>query len=325
MASAVELPPGFIERTYSAELMPTFASTALWGIQFSQTLYYFQSYPNDHWLLKSLVAWTWIMDTVHQALLITLSYRLLIVHFGDPTSIFKVNTELITSILFGALVSAPIQLFFVYRIFVLSERKIIFPAIVVLCIVTETVAACLFVGYSFLPSTSLNQLLNPGNFGADIGLTMMIAAACADIIIATSMVYLLRKTMVGGMTQTQRMISRLTIYSVNTGLWTALLAFFVVAIMIAYPGTFLAIGIYIPLTGLYCNTLLANLNVRQHVRKSMENVITFPSLPMTPRVTIRADEGNEYSDRDPDPFAARLTVSTTNQHEHSGQGKAHEV
>ncbi|KAI3612777.1 hypothetical protein WG66_014757 [Moniliophthora roreri] len=95
--------------------------------------------------------------------------------------------------------------------------------------------------------------------------------------------------------------------------------------MIAYPGTFLAIGIYIPLTGLYCNTLLANLNVRQHVRKSMENVITFPSLPMTPRVTIRADEGNEYSDRDPDPFAARLTVSTTNQHEHSGQGKAHEV
>ncbi|EEB95260.1 hypothetical protein MPER_05798, partial [Moniliophthora perniciosa FA553] len=131
------------------------------------------------------------------------AYGLLIVHFGDPTRLFSISTELSRRFYLVCLYQLPSN----YSLCIgYSSVRAFYPvagldSIVVLCIITETVAACLFVGYSFLPDTTLNQLLTPGNFGADIGLTMMIAAACADIIIAASMVYLLRKTMVEGMTQ----------------------------------------------------------------------------------------------------------------------------
>ncbi|KAK7045498.1 hypothetical protein VNI00_007751 [Paramarasmius palmivorus] len=57
--------------------------------------------------------------------------------------------------------------------------------------------------------------------------------------------------------------------------------------------TYIPVGLYIPISALYCNTLLANLNIRQHVRKGLGDVITLSAI--TPGVSVTAHGGT--SDR----------------------------
>ncbi|THU91039.1 hypothetical protein K435DRAFT_801536 [Dendrothele bispora CBS 962.96] len=229
-------------------------------------------------------------------------YQTLIAHFGDTGPLFVINPELISSILFTVLVSVPTQIFFVYRIYILSQKKIILPAFLVLCIIGETVIAILYVGFSLSPKTTIQDLLTANNLVGRLGPTMMIIAAFIDVVIATSMVYFLRKTKVEALSNTQRIVLRLIIYSVNTGLWTAFLAIAVAVTTFTNGETFIPIGLYIPISALYCNTLLANLNIRQHVRKGLQDVITLSI--MTPHTASSAAQ-------DQDHFAVRVARSTS--------------
>ncbi|EEB92089.1 hypothetical protein MPER_09453, partial [Moniliophthora perniciosa FA553] len=192
--------------------------------------------------------------------------------------LLEINQEVTLSILFTIFVSGPVQVFFVYRIYVLGGRNIILPFILDFVQSSKTVENSdtfwneVFFGYTCAPDALPSDLAS-GSV-RDICLASLILAAVIDVAIAVAMVYLLRRTKIEGMSQTQRMIARLTMYSVHTGLWTALLSIFVAVTLAAYPTTFIFIGLYVPISPLYCNTLLANLNLRQHVRSGMKDVIT---------------------------------------------------
>ncbi|KAI3612769.1 hypothetical protein WG66_014750 [Moniliophthora roreri] len=338
MASLDQLPPGFLDNTYGAELLGCIAATALWGIQCLQTFMYFQTYAKDHWILKFLVIWIWVMDTVHQGLVISLEYITLIEHFGDPSPLFEINKEVTLSILFTVFVSVPIQIFFVYRIYVLGGRNIILPFILVrwpLATVTNVIdlgnrpvlTSILFFGFTCAPDALPTDLAS-GSV-RDICLSYLVLAAAIDVAIAVAMVYLLRKTKIEGVSQTQRMVARLTMYSVHTGLWTALLSIFVAVTvrriscsvikagklrieqLVAYPTTFIFIALYVPISALYCNTLLANLNLRQHVRSGMKDVITLSMVgngPSAYSATLAASHTERGTERG--GFAVRMTTST---------------
>uniref|UniRef100_A0A0W0ETN5 DUF6534 domain-containing protein n=1 Tax=Moniliophthora roreri TaxID=221103 RepID=A0A0W0ETN5_MONRR len=305
MASLDQLPPGFLDNTYGAELLGCIAATALWGIQCLQTFMYFQTYAKDHWILKFLVIWIWVMDTVHQGLVISLEYITLIEHFGDPSPLFEINKEVTLSILFTVFVSVPIQIFFVYRIYVLGGRNIILPFILCVCIVAETGDDLDTCAPDALPTDLASGSVR------DICLSYLVLAAAIDVAIAVAMVYLLRKTKIEGVSQTQRMVARLTMYSVHTGLWTALLSIFVAVTLVAYPTTFIFIALYVPISALYCNTLLANLNLRQHVRSGMKDVITLSMVgngPSAYSATLAASHTERGTERG--GFAVRMTTST---------------
>ncbi|KAJ7665706.1 hypothetical protein B0H17DRAFT_1210827 [Mycena rosella] len=277
---STELPPHLLDNTYGAELASSYAATALWGVHCLQTFLYFNIYTEDATILKVLVAWTWLADTVHQGLILSLEYSTLIKHFGDLGPIFEINKEVILQGFFTIAISVPVQLFFLHRIWRLSGDRAILPLFMVVCLVLETVTGITYFQWALRKSTKPTDLLS-GTKRAT-GITYLITAASVDVIIAMSMVFLLRATKVHGMTQTRRMVSRLIVYSVNTGLWTALLAVFCAMTMIAYPETFVFIGLYMPISALYCNTLLANLNIRQYVRGTGHDVISLgPTIATT--------------------------------------------
>ncbi|KAJ7143394.1 hypothetical protein C8R43DRAFT_1015277 [Mycena crocata] len=213
-----------------------------------------------------------LADTVHQGLIFSLEYSTLIKHFGDLDPIFEINTEVILQGVFTIAISVPIQLFFLHRIWRLSGNKNILPLLLVVCLVLETVTGIIYFQWALRKNVTPVSLL-AGTKRAT-GITYLITAASVDVIIAISMVFLLRAAKVHGQSQTRRMVTRLIVYSVNTGLWTALLAVFCAMTMIAYPQTFVFIGLYMPISALYCNTLLANLNIRQYVRGIGQDVIS---------------------------------------------------
>ncbi|KAJ3768467.1 hypothetical protein FB446DRAFT_774936, partial [Lentinula raphanica] len=96
-----------------------------------------------------------------------------------------------------------------------------------------------------------------------------------------------RKAQIFAMNQTQKLITRLIVYSVNTGLWTAILSVFCVVTIMKYPTTFIFIGLYMPIASLYCNTLLANLNVRHYLRGSQEVISMTTTTNQDDLATVR--------------------------------------
>ncbi|KAJ7638513.1 hypothetical protein FB45DRAFT_903096 [Roridomyces roridus] len=297
---SAQIPPGLLGRTYGAELVSSYSAAVLWGIQCLQTFMYFNTYPDDPLALKVLVAWTWLSDTVHQGLILSLEYSTLITHFGDLAPIGEINTEVILQGFFTIFVSVPVQFFFLHRIWRLSGNKVIIPLFLSACIVLETVSGLTYFQWALQPNATPASIL-VGTKRAT-GIVYLITAASVDVIIAICMVYLLWSAKSHGLTQTRRMIARLIVYSVNTGIWTALLAVFCAMTMIAYPTTFVFIGLYMPISALYCNTLLANLNVRHHVRGATDDF----SLSGIPTTTIDFRRGTS----DTAPAVSTLDRST---------------
>jgi len=69
---------------------------------------------------------------------------------------------------------------------------------------------------------------------------------------------------------TDRMLLRLIFISVNAGLSTALFALLFLILFLIYPTDLIYPALYLPLCTAYCNSLLANLNMRSFVRGGSE-------------------------------------------------------
>jgi len=233
---------------------------------------YYNTYTQDKKALKLLVLWVWTMDTVHQGMMLAYEYNLLILRFGDLGPIIKpyIDINVTVQSIFTILVSVPIQMFFVHRIYRLSDNKVILPIFLIACVTLETITGLLYTGW-LLSAHSVTALLSQAV--RSIGTTYVVVVAFVDLAIAVTMVFLLQSARVTGMSQTQKIITHLIIYSVNTGLWTALLAISTAVTMIFYSTSFVYVALGLPLSSLYANTLLANLNVRQHVRGMHPDIV----------------------------------------------------
>jgi len=156
------------------------------------------------------------------------------------------------------------------------------------CVALETITSLLYNGW-LLSTQSVSFVLSPA--ARSLGTIFIAAAAFIDLAIAVSMVLLLRKGMIDGMTQTQKIVTHLIIYSVNTGLWTALLAISTAVTMIFFPTSFVYVALSFPMSSLYANTLLANLNVRHHVRGMFSDVVELSLGARTMNPTSAMDFG----------------------------------
>ncbi|KAG6381783.1 hypothetical protein JVT61DRAFT_389 [Boletus reticuloceps] len=64
-------------------------------------------------------------------------------------------------------------------------------------------------------------------------------------------------------------LQRLIVFTINTGIWTACFALLSVILLRIYPRNLRYAMFAIPLCSIYCNTVLANLNVRVYCRDKM--------------------------------------------------------
>ncbi|KAF9238079.1 hypothetical protein BU15DRAFT_62726 [Melanogaster broomeanus] len=195
---------------------------------------------NDRFSVKLMVVVVLALDTVHKFLLCAGIWNRLIQYYGDILNLFVIQSPMLFAPSVTSLVSVIVQSYFAYRVWfhcAVKEWKV-----------------------SVFEVTSNSMLMNLADAYNGI-------AAAVDIVIAIAMCTLLAMGRTGFSEKTDRMLLRLIVISLNTGLWTAILALLSMILLMSLPSTeMLYTGVNYPLCSLYCNTLLANLNIRPYLQ-----------------------------------------------------------
>ncbi|KAI6045310.1 hypothetical protein EDC04DRAFT_2637151 [Pisolithus marmoratus] len=248
---------------WGSMLAGIFASLILYGVSILQTFIYYVQYPKDRTSLKFLVFAVFLLDTLHQFLACAGIWSYLVQYYGDFANLLVMHPPLLLATVVTSLVSFTVQSFFVWRIWSLSRGhpKWIIPLILMPFVIAQ-------------PDYTVEGLITPTVEAVSGPLLMKLAnasngtAAAVDVTIAITLCTLLAMGRTGFSDRTERILFRLIIVSVNTGLWTALFGLLAVILLVTLPQDLVFSGLYFPLCTLYCNTLLATLNVRRFVRST---------------------------------------------------------
>ncbi|KAF8213911.1 hypothetical protein K438DRAFT_1956003 [Mycena galopus ATCC 62051] len=287
-----------LSASYGALIIAAYISCALWGINVMQTYIYYWSYPDDSLAVKTLVAFLIIVDTAHKILVTKVPWFTLIQNWGRVSAILASPEEALHEAWVGSIIVVVVQLYFLRRIakFAATTRHarswwlwIIFIALVGLSIAQ----VALTIGKFFLIHQTNCECalsycvfsINRINIFIPLNLRLktagLIAATVVDLVIAGAMIMLLKDTDSGdgGIYRSQRTsktIRRLTVITINTGLFTAVIAIIslvLVTIDETASGTvfWTAIAQY-PQCSIYLSAFLANLNARRYIRGADDGV-----------------------------------------------------
>lgn len=284
MSTAVPTASIDLSLSWGSLLAGTFASLILYGVSILQTFIYYVQYPKDRTPLKLLVAVVLLLDTLHQFLACAGLWSYLVQYYGDFANLAVMHPPLLLATVVTSLVSFVVQSFFIWRIWSLSTGhfKWIIPLILMPFVTAQPVLSIYY---------TVKGLITPAIEAVSGPLLTTVAnasngtAAAVDITIAIMLCVLLAMGRTGFSGRTDRMLLRLIIVSVNTGIWTALFGLLAVILLVTLPQDLVFSGFYFPLCTLYCNMLLASLNVRRFVSSTdAGEPYQVPSAPSNPKL-----------------------------------------
>ncbi|KAF5309133.1 hypothetical protein D9619_012807 [Psilocybe cf. subviscida] len=245
----------------------TFLGLVLFGISLAQGYTYFRRCEDDSRGLKILVGILLLMESFHS---FTASHT---IYYDTVT---RWNRAEINSYSLSAnaatetLVTVVVQCFFSHRIYRISKKK---KPITILCFSLAILR--LIFGLAVSAECVIDVHRTPNwvvfvtRFNWLITSTLAVGAA-ADVVIACSMLYYLRKLAApGNMKSTAAVLNRLVRWSLQTGLITSMTS---VTVIICFQAmkNLVWFGLYVILAKVYSNSLLASLNARPRKRRSFE-------------------------------------------------------
>ncbi|KAI5121761.1 hypothetical protein M0805_009572 [Coniferiporia weirii] len=256
--------PVNLDLTLGALQVGTYISTTLFGIMSMQTYYFYVNFPNERKLLKGLVACIWIFELVHTVLVARSAYEMSVTNFGSFSDFVETPFPLAFSIVWSATVSCTIQAFFAYRIRVMSQRWEI-------ALVSWALSLVHFVNSAIATTKELdiNNLLVFDDKWEWVITVPLVVGATNDVIIAAGLSYYLHRSR-SGMPSTNKVIHRLILFTIQTGLVTSIFAIMMLIFFLAMSDdNFLWLCIFVFLAKgykVYSNSLLATLNARSGLR-----------------------------------------------------------
>ncbi|KAF9232516.1 hypothetical protein BU15DRAFT_81143 [Melanogaster broomeanus] len=205
--------------TIGATQIGSIVMTFLFGIATLQAYHYTYYYPRDSLWLKSLVALVWLIGAGHAISVTATMYSLTVTHFGDFSSedITQIPTGFASSIVLSSVMSSLVHGYFVHRIRVFS-KKLYIP---VFCWFMSALrfAGTVYTTAEALRAQKLWEFLRRHDW---LLTSIWLGGACLDIIIATSMCYYLKRERAIAITRTAKMLDKLMVYSIETGLLTSI-------------------------------------------------------------------------------------------------------
>ncbi|OBZ69394.1 hypothetical protein A0H81_10676 [Grifola frondosa] len=108
------------------------------------------------------------------------------------------------------------------------------------------------------------------------------SSACIDVIVASVMIYYLKRGR-SGLTRSDNMLVWLSVYTVNTGALTSFFSVLIV-IMFAVQKESLVFAALVEMQSkLYANSFLGSLNARQHIRNKLSENSGYPTIELSNR------------------------------------------
>ncbi|KAJ6463145.1 hypothetical protein C8R47DRAFT_84091 [Mycena vitilis] len=256
-ASAVKLLLGPI-------LIGVSLNTLLYGVCVTQFVSYYSSTRRlgDSRATRLLVAWELLINTAHSAIAIYYAWLYMVDNFLNAAFLETAPWPLTSVPLFTAMSSCPIQLFLIYRVFLLSKSRYIAAVLVFLTVINGGIAIVTSV-LAFNVKTSANETGVRPVTDAWLGMTV-----ANDFAITLALVYYLFQSRTG-LSQTDTVINRLIQSAVESAAAATLFAILVMITFTRLPATGLYIMFSLPLGRIYTSTLLSTLNRRESLRQDL--------------------------------------------------------
>ncbi|KAJ7066314.1 hypothetical protein C8F01DRAFT_1365869 [Mycena amicta] len=249
--------------TIGAMLLGTMVGAVLFGVTTMQAYMYWTRFPDDHWAIKATVCFIWLAEATHVGLVTNTVYELLIVDYGHPERLLERPPRSIIGYIFMTVtIAVSVQVFFSYRIYVLSQSRIIPFITYTLSFVRLAFGTSLFsVGLSV---TSVTQLITKWQW---IGLVMWSLSAAEDVLITGTLVYLLMQQKGRVHKTTNAFLDKIIMWSIETGLLTSSFSLITVILFHTMPNNFIWIAFSTIEARMFSNSLLASLNSRSVLRE----------------------------------------------------------
>ncbi|ETW75229.1 hypothetical protein HETIRDRAFT_412440 [Heterobasidion irregulare TC 32-1] len=313
------------DNTLGALLVGGLISGILYGITCTQTYVYYERGAGDRPSLKAFVALLWLLNTLEFVFDAHMMYFYLISNFATPAALtVKPVWSLLIHVLITSITDFLVRAMFARRIYRLSNKNMILTGLVLATSTFDLVVGLVITVKAF----SLSSIENLSKLSTLFYLNFA-AGTSSDVYIAVVLCYFLNKSRTGGFNlRTDSIINVLMLYTINTGLLTAVDATLGMILYAAMPNNMVFIAFYIQLSKLYVNAYLAILNNRELLRdKVSEGVsihlsrITHPSANNRPSTTDETTRPGTGKRLEPLEIVVQTSIdrrTDSQQHLHRG-------
>ncbi|KAJ7052232.1 hypothetical protein C8F01DRAFT_1261948 [Mycena amicta] len=248
--------------TLGAVLIGTLLSTVLFGVTTMQSYLYYMHFPADAAMIKATVAFVWVCEAAHVGGISHTIYTWLVLDYGHPERLLgRAPGSMAAFVLLTVIIAVCVQIFFSYRIYVLSKSRIIPYFTFALSFVRLGMGLAIF--SLTLQTSTLAELSAKYQW---LLLTMWSLSAVEDITITVSLVYWLWAQKGTVHKQSDAFLDKIIMWTIETGVVTSM---FTVVMLICFhvmPTNLVWMGLFAIEARLFANSLLASLNSRSVLR-----------------------------------------------------------
>ncbi|KAJ7245875.1 hypothetical protein B0H12DRAFT_1127049 [Mycena haematopus] len=312
MASPSSPPPSFdIAFITGPMLLGHLFNYALLGCVAIQVYVYVLAFPHDKIVVKALVYSVFFLDLLQTGFATHYAWYVLAGGWGDELALLSTPWTLATVAPLTALVAFLVQLFYSWRIWVISNgQKRFIPIIAVIVLTAAT--SCVAGWYSGIvlphagsgPLAQINLKRSIKTFDLDPAVTIWLAGAMAcDIIITLTLVALLAVRRNGALVATKRIVHRAIRMTVETGALTSVAVTIELALILNATTTSWYFMLGLLITKIYSNSLLASLNSRSPIFNGSTTALWQSS-------TGRGNNTNVFSTAPPEQSGTDVELGT---------------
>ncbi|KAH8826301.1 hypothetical protein DL96DRAFT_1278142 [Flagelloscypha sp. PMI_526] len=267
MASHAALPS--MHSTIGAMEIGIIVNVLLLGATSTQAYYYFVRFGDDNKFLRLFVFAVWLCEIGHTVGVLHALYEVTVTFFGNPITLVQPPKSLILSLVTGGLSTALVQFFFAWRVYQIVG--LVSLALFCSFLTLILLAGCLGVSITAYHVSSLPLYLNTHEW---LFTSLLVIRMANDIIMTAGLCMALAKSRKSARRRTTAIIDRLLLWTLESGVLTAMCAVVVVICFFQSRSTFIWIGVYVVSPKLFSNSFLAILNGRESLRQQMGSVVT---------------------------------------------------
>ncbi|KAK0222728.1 hypothetical protein EDD85DRAFT_860887 [Armillaria nabsnona] len=242
--------------THGPALVGNFLACILYGIMLLQCFGFFTHFSKDRMWLKCYVGLLLLVDTLSTIFAMWWIYNLLVNNFANLNAFANADWLLAADPALVGITGTCCQLFFAWRIKVLTGKWWLTGIVTALSIISGLAAIGSGIAVSWVV-----KLAEFDKFQS-VGCLWLATTAAVDILITAIMTVNLNQRRTG-FRATDKLLNKIVRATVANGLMTTLFAVVELSFYVGKPQTGLHIGFSFVLPKLYCNSVLSSLNARK--------------------------------------------------------------
>ncbi|KAF9032267.1 hypothetical protein BDZ89DRAFT_1063445 [Hymenopellis radicata] len=274
---------GQFDQSLGALLIGSWFNAMFYMLELQQAYTYFTTYRRDPKLIKGVVTFSLVVDTLGTANNCACIYLYTITHWGDTPYLLVQNWAVPSYVILSGISACTVQLFLAYRFWSLSKNVYITPFLALFSL--ASLAGAIANGITVVQHSTYAER----NFNIKTVTIWLVASAVADISIACALVWRLQRANTT-LRQTKTLIHRLTFMAIRTGSVTTTLATICLILYLINTESNITVGFGFCIGRVYSLTMLFNLTTRTKGRHT--------DLNTTEPGSSQREGENRYSLRD---------------------------